>query len=105
MPVEPIKPAQVTEHLVSTFPDHVIETWNGLIAKAVGSGHYGTIQQQEARDALIEGSGDPTSRPYDMKWLDIEDVYRQQGWIVTYNKSPYYDTSDSYFVFEKPQKG
>ena len=39
-------------------------------------------------------------------WLDIEDLYRAEGWVVEYDKlyysKPYYiENHDAYFVFKK----
>ena len=32
-------------------------------------------------------------------WLDVEDIYREQGWNVEYDKPTYNETYDAYFVF------
>lgn len=34
-------------------------------------------------------------------WLDIEDVYRAEGWIVDYDKPAYNQSYRAYFVFKK----
>ena len=40
---------------------------------------------------------------FENKWIDFEDVYREEGWIVKYTKPDYTENFDAYFTF-KPKK-
>jgi len=37
----------------------------------------------------------------DDNWLNIEDIYRAEGWAVEYNQPAYCETYDAYFIFKK----
>jgi hypothetical protein len=38
---------------------------------------------------------------FDNKWLDVEPLFRNAGWKVEFVKTPYYDPSPGYFIFER----
>ena len=38
---------------------------------------------------------------FDNKFLDVEDIYRKQGWVVAYDKPAYNETYDAIFEFTK----
>lgn len=103
MSIDPIRPSETTEAWRKLIPDSVIEVWNELIAKgAAGGKHNFSISQDDAVLALLEKHPDMTRRQiFDRKWLDIEEIYRSYGWEIEYHKSPYYDSSPSYFEFER----
>lgn len=93
--VEPIKPDEVRDRAAKELPDHVIETWNRLIASK-WNGHSATIKQKEAAKALGGYGGD------DLAWLNIEEIYRKAGWIVVYDQPAYCEAYyDPIFKFTK----
>ena len=100
--VKPLAPSEVTAAQVELFPDFVIETWNTVIAKN-WSGTESRILQDDIMRELIAASpmlitrGDVFAR----HWLDIEDVYRAEGWVVEYNNPAYNEDYPSYVVFKK----
>ena len=70
-----------------------------MIAERTGSEGWGSISQSEAIEALIIEANkhlsdlvEDTSVPFTKTdifrrhWLDIEDIYRDAGWQVTYDK-------------------
>ena len=100
--VKPLAPSDVTAAQVELFPDFVIETWNTVIAKN-WSGTQSRILQDDIMLELIAAApmlinrGDVFAR----HWLDIEDVYRAEGWAVQYDKPAYNEDYPAYFVFKK----
>lgn len=100
--VKPLAPADVGYAQAELFPDFVIETWNTVIAKH-WSGTQSRIEQDDIILELIAASpmlvdrGDVFAR----HWLDIEDLYRAEGWVVEYDKPAYNESYDPYFVFKK----
>jgi hypothetical protein len=100
--VKPLAPADVGSAHAELFPDFVIETWNTVIAKN-WSGTQSRIEQDDIILELIAASpmlvdrGDVFAR----HWLDIEDLYRAEGWVVEYDKPAYNESYDPYFVFKK----
>lgn len=86
------------------LPDFVIKAFNDLIAE---QGHCVTIHISQDKAVLkvleiAEQMGYHYSRHdvFENKWMDVEDHYRNAGWIVTYYKPPYYDTSGAEFIFQ-----
>lgn len=96
MNVKPITPGEV--YLAAPqVPDHVIETWNKLIAKN-WDGRQATIMQKEAIKALGGTGGEK------MAWLNIEEIFRQAGWVVEYDKPGYNETYEASFKFTKGRR-
>lgn len=101
--VAPISPAEAEKAHCGTIPDSIIDAFNKLIVK-----HYkpilkeAVVKQDEVLDMVC---GDPDSGKlkradvFSNHWLDVEDIYREQGWNVDYDKPAYNETYDPYFVF------
>lgn len=105
--IKPISPDEVVETKKTlVFPAPVIEAWNFLIAKHYSDGRA-LIMQDEAVKTLIKylklDESDPASRRfcYDNKYLDIEDIYRAEGWTVEYDKPAYNESYEPSFTFRK----
>lgn len=101
--VKPLAPSDVVSAQVAGFPDFVIETWNAAIAKN-WSGTQSRILQKDMVFELIAAS--PTlinsADVFSENWLDIEALYRLEGWIVEY-ESHLINTGchEAYFLFKK----
>lgn len=100
--VKPLAPADVVSAQVELFPDFVIETWNTIIAKK-WSGTQSCIEQDDIMLELIAAAPTLVNRGdvFAHRWLDIEDVYRAEGWVVEYDKPAYNEDYPAYFVFKK----
>jgi hypothetical protein len=102
---KPITPAEVAEYQAKIFPAEVFDAFNELIAKDFVNGSS-TVKQPAVKALIIEkiAANTPageTPRPFEYKWLNIEEVYRKAGWKVEYDKPGYNETYDAYFVFRK----
>lgn len=100
--VKPLAPADVVNAQVAGFPDFVIQTWNAAIAKNWDGTqsrilHDDIIYELIALSPTLINRGDVFAR----HWLDIEDVYRAEGWVVEYNNPAYNEDYPSYVVFKK----
>lgn len=42
-------------------------------------------------------------RVFDEKLMDFEAVYRQQGWLVAYEKPGYNERGSAFFTFKSPK--
>src|SRR4051812_37723826 len=103
--VKAISPSQVpAEKLASVFPDLVIQTWNRIIAKkfTAGRAHIG---QDEIADAIAEATGVTRREVFDNHWLDVEEIYRAQGWEVEYDKPAYNESYEANFTFRQKRSG
>ena len=111
MSVEPIKPEDVAGAKLKVLPDEVIEAFNELIARK-WNGSKSTLKQDEVIELILEKFRiSPTIRQEEVTrgtvfkecWLDIEDIYRGQGWVVEYDKPGCgNETYGASYTFRKP---
>jgi ribosome biogenesis GTPase A len=102
-PVKPVSPSDVVELKKNdVLPPKVIEIWNRVIAKNFISGRS-YFQQKEILNALVAGMSISRDTVFSERYLDIEDVYRAEGWIVTYDKPAYNESYEATFEF-RPKK-
>jgi hypothetical protein len=100
---KPFTPAQAKAEKVNTIPWMIIEATNQLLAEK--HSNYIRIDVDEIIKRAI--SLDTTNKLkradiFKNHWMDIEDVYRAQGWSVSHDSSDYTDShSYSYFTFKK----
>lgn len=98
--VEPISPSDVKLRI----PDFIIEAVNQLIMEK-WTGDEAIILQDDILD--IVSSDDPdddkVSRQevFDRHWLDFEDLYREKGWDVEYDKPAYNEFYKAKFIFKR----
>jgi hypothetical protein len=97
---KPITPIEVVSLKETLIPNEVFDAFNELIAKK-WNGRSATIKQNEVVK-LITGKMQlqDDSILYDNHWLDIETVYREAGWVVSYDKPAYNESYEATFKFE-----
>lgn len=100
--VKPISPAEVSKAKIKLIPKEVIECFNKLIAKNF-TGTESIITQDEIVRKIMDVMGCGRQVVYYSHWLDIEELYRDQGWVVTYDKPAHYESFDPRFIFKVPQ--
>jgi hypothetical protein len=100
--VQPISPEEADEGKMTMFPDAVIEAFNELISTHLVHG-TATVFQDEVL-ALIAKKGLKKNEVFAKGWLDIEDLYGQFGWNVTYDKPGYNESYQPSFTFTKAKK-
>ncbi len=101
--IKPITIDEVEKQFVEAIPDIIIKVVNNLIVKHWEPlNHKAVVKQNEILDEVIVLDETLThSKIFDNHWLDIEPIYRKIGWNVVYNKPPYYEDWEAYFVFSK----
>ena len=103
--MKPISPDEVVEQKAAQLPDFVFVAVNELIAQ---TWHGGSAQFMQ--DALVEKilfyAPEVATREdiFSKHYLDIEDIYRQVGWIVEYDRPAYYENFVPRFTFRKNKK-
>ena len=85
--VSPIKPGQISGLQNDSIPAVVIETFNEFLVQHC-RGKFAVIRQDEVVAALV-AKGLEREEIFDKNWLDIEDLYREAGWKVSYDKPGY----------------
>lgn len=98
----PIRPEEV---VCTGIPDNVIEVFNELIQENM-KGKQAVILQEEVIERILsryyEEPRIARETIYANDWLDVEDLYRDAGWQVVYDKPSPYDSYPATFTFIKP---
>ena len=92
----PIRPDQIQ----AVIPDEVTAVVNRMLAEK-WNGKKAVLKQKEVASRIAELMGVKTDYLYKKNLLDIEEVYRQAGWKVKYDKPGYDESYDAFFVFTK----
>jgi hypothetical protein len=98
----PIRPEEV---VCSGIPDNVIEAFNELIQENIRGKRAVILQEEIIERILSKYYDDPLiarETIYANDWLDIEDLFRDAGWRVVYDKPSSYDSYPATFTFIKP---
>ena len=107
--MKPIRPEHVITEKKKTLPHEVIECFNNLIAER-WNGYSAKFKQKEVVASILEkmNYGKVTQKKieenelYKKHWLDVEDIYREAGWKVSFDKPAYNEDYDASFEFRKP---
>lgn len=104
MAVKPISPDEVRGVRTSSIPDTVIEAFNYLITKNTIEYGRSSVRLADVINEIQARMAVTRSDIYQNGWLNVEDLYRAQGWKVEY-RSPSCDESfHPYMVFTRAQK-
>jgi hypothetical protein len=95
--VLPIKPNEVAEYQKKNLPNAVIETFNELIASKFVNGSA-TVKQSDVIKLMLK-KGLNKDDIEEKGWLNVEEVYRLDGWKVNYKKPGFNETRDAVFEF------
>lgn len=97
--VKPINPKQVLELKKNILPSEVIESFNHLIAKNFLNGQ--SIVKKEEAIAMIMSKLPDLRRIeiYDNNYLDIEEIYMENGWDVYYDGPSYNENYEASYKF------
>jgi len=99
--IKPIKPDEIGKIKVENLPEIVIISFNELITERFHGGSA-TFKQDEVVDRIISKEPNLTQKEiFDKHYLDVENMYREIGWKVKYNKPAYNETYPATFTFEK----
>lgn len=98
---KPIRPSEVANLKRTVIPSEVIEAFNELILKDFAAGSATVIQKEVVKLAEQKLKLSQPKPHFDMHWLDVEDMYRAEGWKVKYDKPAYCENYDAFFVFSK----
>lgn len=101
--VKPISPDELIAQKKKEFPSIVIKVVNRLL-KEKWDGKEARIMQDDIIKYIVQNSNYTKNEIFDKHLLDFEDVYRDQGWKVTYDSPAYCETYDAYFLFERASK-
>lgn len=98
--VKPISPDEIPKAKKKYFPDEVIDTWNEIIATNFSSGSA-TVQQDDIVRALSSRLDITRNEVFNKGYLEVEDIYRAEGWKVHYDKPGYNESYGAFFEFKR----
>ena len=97
--VKAMSPHEVLTSRKKAIPEDVFEVFNELIALKF-NGSYAYVGQDSVLAALKK-RGYARSTIFEKHWLDVEDIYREKGWKVFYDKPGYCESYEATFKFSK----
>jgi hypothetical protein len=100
--VRPITPTEAAEVHKDNIPPEVLAIVNRILAEDVKSSRI-IIKQKDIVQELVNGGLD-REEIFAKHWLDFEDIYRDAGWTVGYDKPAYNEDYEPYFEFTVPRK-
>lgn len=99
MSVKPITPHEIQDIKNLEIPDSIIESVNELIVK-YWNGSSASFKQPELLERVLEKDKTLTSQKIFSEHLfDFEPLFRNQGWVVEYDKPGYNESYEAYFKF------
>lgn len=101
--VKPIKPEDIEKIKEAQIPNEVIEAFNDLITKN-WDGTSSCVLQDDAINSIINKFGHTDikhmrKKIFDHGWLNIENIFRNAGWKVEYDKPAYCESYPASFKF------
>jgi hypothetical protein len=94
----PITPQEVQLKRKKVFPKEIIDVFNSFIILN-WNGQKSVVKQSSIIN-YIKAKMDITDEEiFDKHYLDIEEIYKEVGWVVEYNKPTWDETFEAYFVF------
>lgn len=104
---KPFSPQDVAKESIdkkiSNIPDFVIDAVNELLAIKYVAGEA-VFDQNEVIKEIQKRMDIERHDIYSRKYLDFEEVFRKEGWEVTYHQGAYFEDWTPYFVFKVNSK-
>ena len=103
MPTKPISPDEAAKIQQKLIPDEIIESFNELIAENYNSLSKESVVLQKDVLSRIHKKMPNISRGAIFKnnWLNIEELYSNEGWLVKYDSPAYCESYEPYFKFTR----
>lgn len=99
MTVKPIKPDEITGKKEQSFPNAVLESFNEIIVQNCYQGQASFKMDDVVK--LMVSKGLKRKDIFDKHYLDVESVYRAQGWKVEFDNPGYNETYPATYTFKK----
>jgi hypothetical protein len=105
MSTKPLSPTEVAAHRKILAPDFVIQAWNDCIAEK-WDGRQSKVLQEDLVQTVLKYATTLLEREvaFEKGYLDLEPVFRDEGWDVEYRRPAYCESFPAYFLFKPAQK-
>ena len=99
--VKPISPQEARANQKASIPDFVIAAFNEMISKKIGGSKSVTIRQDDVVELALKNAPEGTTSQtlFNNNWLDVEPLFAEQGWKVSYDKPGYCESYPATFTF------
>ena len=101
--IKPITPQEAREKEGSYIPQFVIESFNEAIIQNL-RGKESTVIQKDVVAVIKEKMKGLKIKDFNSDWLNVEPLYKKEGWEVTYDKPGYNESYDASFCFKIKDK-
>lgn len=98
--IKPISPDDIAAQKANDLPDAVIGCWNSMIARKYSGGTARILLSEASRELQLTVNK-THNEIRELGYLDIEDLYRAQGWRVNYDQPGYNESYPAYYEFSK----
>ena len=98
----PITPAEAMKAKTQAIPPEVFEVFDGLITRNISLTGTAKVDQDEAVTMIASKLNIHRGVVFANKWVDVEEAYRQAGWLVEYDKPAYDENYKAYYMFTTP---
>lgn len=99
--MKPITPSEAVEAKKKSIPPAVIEAFNELIVENLKSSGESRILQKDVVRKIVVKTNTRSDDVFSYGWLDVEKLFEEAGWKVTYDKPAYCESYDAYFIFRR----
>lgn len=96
----PIRPEEVQGVKSGHIPAQIIRIFNELIVKH-WNGSQARFTQEDALELILLKTPYARSKVFEESWLDIEPLFRKEGWKVEFDKPGYCEDYTGFWVFRK----
>ena len=98
---KPLSPKEAEDRRLKSIPEFVIEAFNEVLTKNLSNG-FSRVTQDEVMDLIVPKLPNDMTRQsiYDNKWLDVEPLFREAGWKVTFDKPGYNENYNAFWEFK-----
>ena len=98
--VKTVSPEQLPDNQPTHIPKEVISIFNELITEN-WDGRKAHIKQNSAVNRIVNRLEVCRKTIFQKHWLDVEEIFRQAGWVVMFDKPGYCEPYEAYFEFSK----
>jgi hypothetical protein len=86
------KAHEIPKEIIKIFNDLILEDFAGGSAK---------VSQPVVIERIVQVMKIPRNDIFSNGWLDVEPVFKEAGWKVSYNKPAYNESYDASWIFKK----
>jgi hypothetical protein len=96
----PIKPSEVVNHKCKNIPEIVFNAFNEQIT-LTWDGRKAIVRQEHVVSAILATEKFSREEIFRKHMLDVEEIYKQEGWSVEFDKPGGGESYGAFWTFRK----